>query len=146
VTEYFTQIKKLWDAYNSLISLPCCTTSGQSCVSLLAAKKLIKDQQLMQFLVGLHEDYKYVRGNILMIKPLPSLDQVYQIVLQEEKQRSLSNSASINGNSAAFMYGDSQLAMAVQQRNYNQGPSRSHVQSNFQTNPGYHQPNFQQSM
>ena len=37
-----------------------------------------------------------------MIKPLPNLDQVYQIVLQEEKQRSLFASVSINGNSAAF--------------------------------------------
>lgn len=56
----------------------------------------------MQCLVGLHKDYRNVRGNILMIKPLPSLDQVYQIVLQEEKQRSLSSSVSINGNSTAF--------------------------------------------
>jgi len=44
VTEYFTQIKKLWDAYNSIISLPCCNTSGESYVSLVAAKKLIQDQ------------------------------------------------------------------------------------------------------
>ena len=41
VTEYFTQIKKLWDAYNNIISLPCCTTSGDSCVSLVTAKKMI---------------------------------------------------------------------------------------------------------
>ena len=68
VTEYFTQIKKLWDAYNNMIKLPYCATSGDSCVSLIAAKKMIHDQQLMQFLVGLHEDYRNVRGNILMIK------------------------------------------------------------------------------
>lgn len=61
VTEYFTQIKKLWDAYNIIISLPCCTTSGDRCVSLIAAKKLIHDQQVMQFLVGLHEDYRNVK-------------------------------------------------------------------------------------
>ena len=43
ITEYFTQIKKLWDAYNSVITLPCCVTSGDSCVSLKAAKKMIHD-------------------------------------------------------------------------------------------------------
>ena len=37
VTEYFTQIKKLWDAYNSIITLPCCVTSGGRCVSLIVA-------------------------------------------------------------------------------------------------------------
>jgi len=94
VTEYFTQIKKLGDAYNSIISLPCYSTSGELCVSLIATKKMIQEQELMQFWVGLHEDYRNVRENILMIKPLPSLDQVYQIVLQEEKQRSLSSSVS----------------------------------------------------
>ena len=127
VTEYFTQIKKLWDAYNSIISLPCCSTSGELCVSLIAAKKMIQEQQLMQFLVGLHEDYKDVRGNILMIKPLASLDQVYQIILQEEKQRSLSSSVSINGNSAAFhsyISGDNFKNGQFQQRNSNQGFSR----------------------
>ena len=39
----------------------------------------------MQFLVGLNDDYKAIRGNILMMKPWPSIDQVYQLIVQEEK-------------------------------------------------------------
>jgi len=37
-------------------------------------------------LVGLHEEYKVTRGNILMMKPLPNIDKVYSMILQEEKQ------------------------------------------------------------
>lgn len=56
-----------------------------------------------------------------------SLDQVYQIVLQEEKQRSLSASVSINGNSTAFhsyISGDYFKNGQAQQRSNNQGFSR----------------------
>ena len=62
-----------------------------------------------------------------MIKPLPTLDQVHQIVLQEEKQRSLSASVPISGNSAAFhsyTSGDLYKSGQFQQRVYNEGPSR----------------------
>lgn len=62
-----------------------------------------------------------------MIKPSPNLDQVYQIVLQEEKQRSLSSTTSVNSNSAAFhsyISGDSFKNNQFQQRSYSQGISR----------------------
>ena len=88
VADYFTQIKKLWDDYNGMITIPHCTC-GLECVSLVAAHKLIRDQQLIQFLVGLNEDYKIARGSILMTKPLPDIHQAYNLILQEEKQRYL---------------------------------------------------------
>jgi len=69
VADYFTQIKKMWDEYNSMITIPHCGC-GLSCASLLAATKMIQDQQLMQFLVGLNDDYKIIRGSILMMTPL----------------------------------------------------------------------------
>lgn len=43
--------------------------------------------QLTQFLMGLNDAYTGVRGHILMMKPLPSLNQSYAILLQEESQR-----------------------------------------------------------
>ena len=85
VADYFTQIKKLWDDYNGLISTPHCNC-GVKCASLIAAYKLVRDKQLIQFLVGLNDDDKIARGGILMMKPLPNIDQVYNIILQEEKQ------------------------------------------------------------
>jgi len=89
VADYFTQIKKKWDDYNSMIRIPLCNC-GIECASFKAAHKLIQDQQLIQFLVGLNDDYKVIRGSILMMKPLPNIDQVYSLIQQEEKQRSLS--------------------------------------------------------
>jgi len=47
---------------------------GAECASLKAAYKLVHNQQLLQFLVGLNDDYKIARGSILMMKPLPDID------------------------------------------------------------------------
>jgi len=84
VADYFTHIKKMWDDYNNMVTIPHCNC-GITCASLIKAQKMIQDQQLMQFLVGLNDDYKAIRGNILMMKPWPSIDQVYQLIVQEEK-------------------------------------------------------------
>jgi len=43
IADYFTQIKKLWNDYNGLISIPHCNC-GVECASLIAGYKLIRDQ------------------------------------------------------------------------------------------------------
>lgn len=48
---------------------------------------MYEDQHLFQFLVGLNEDYDVVRGHILMIKPLPFIDQAYHLVFQNSQQK-----------------------------------------------------------
>lgn len=101
IATYFTQIKKLWDDYNSFITITLCSC-GHECASYKAVTKLIQNQQLLQFLVGLDEHYKGVRGNILMMKPLPDIDEVYSVLLQEENQRGLNSLAKISAESATM--------------------------------------------
>ncbi|KAL8167608.1 hypothetical protein V2J09_009107 [Rumex salicifolius] len=75
VTAYFTKSKNLWDEYLRL------------CDSTDVINGVIQDQQVIQFLMGLNETYNAVRGEILAMNPPPSLNQVYQLVLQEEQKR-----------------------------------------------------------
>ena len=56
----------------------------------------------MQFLIGLNADYKTMRGNLIMMRPLLSLSQAYNVILQEEKQRSFSLASHIVSQSSAF--------------------------------------------
>ncbi|XP_069154663.1 uncharacterized protein [Solanum lycopersicum] len=46
-----------------------------------------QDRRLIQFLMGLNEVYTVIRGNILMMSPLPSTAQAFSLLIQEEKQR-----------------------------------------------------------
>ncbi|XP_016478697.2 uncharacterized protein LOC107800067 [Nicotiana tabacum] len=79
IPSYFNKLKQLWDELASLSasSDDKCTCGG----SLRSEEK----QKVYQFLMGLNDTYVQVRSNILMIKPLPSIDTVYSILLSDEK-------------------------------------------------------------
>ena len=58
----------------------------------------------MQFLMGLNETYSAIRGQILLMHPLPTIRQAYSAISQEEKQHSLSVSQPLlESNSSAAM-------------------------------------------
>lgn len=91
ITAYYTRMKKLWDELNNL-----CITSQCNCVCVCGAKanlhKTEHDRRLIQFLVGLNEVDTTIRGNILMMNPLPSMAQAFALLVWEEKQRNRGNS------------------------------------------------------
>jgi hypothetical protein len=43
--------------------------------------------------MGLNESYSHVRGQILLIDPLPSINKVFSLIIQEERQRMISSSS-----------------------------------------------------
>jgi hypothetical protein len=47
--------------------------------------------------MGLNESYATVRGHILLIEPLPSISRAYALILQEERQRSITTPPTIEG-------------------------------------------------
>ncbi|KAH6785633.1 hypothetical protein C2S51_038088 [Perilla frutescens var. frutescens] len=48
-------------------------------------------ERLMQFLMGLHDCYEAIRNQILILDPLPSVNQAYSMVLQVEEQKDVSS-------------------------------------------------------
>ena len=43
----------------------------------------------MQFLMGLNESFVQTHSSILMMEPLPPIDKVFLLVVQNERQRSI---------------------------------------------------------
>ncbi|KAG8482872.1 hypothetical protein CXB51_023953 [Gossypium anomalum] len=83
VSLYFTKMRLLWDEYDALVafsSCGCCEHSRQN------ADHIVQ-QRLFQFLMGLNETYSAVRSQILLMIPLPTVSQVYSMLMQEEAQR-----------------------------------------------------------
>ena len=97
IAGYFTKLKKNWDELSTLSSLPIC-----SCGAAQALQKFNDDQRLIQFLMGLNSDYNHIRGNILMMTPLPSISQAYALLSQEEKQREVHASSHFITESASM--------------------------------------------
>lgn len=46
----------------------------------------------MQFLMGLNDSYSQIKGQILLMDPMPSINKVYSLLIQEERQRSVGHS------------------------------------------------------
>ncbi|KAL4603772.1 hypothetical protein ACB092_10G147600 [Castanea dentata] len=43
----------------------------------------------MQFLMGLNDSFSHIRGQILLMDPIPSVEKVFSLLIQDEKQRSV---------------------------------------------------------
>ncbi|KAL5537688.1 hypothetical protein UlMin_046008 [Ulmus minor] len=86
VIGYFTRLRTLWEELKDFRPFPVCSCG--------AMKQLIDLQQqgyVLQFLMGLNESFSQVRAQILMLDPLPSINKVFSLIVQEERQRSLSS-------------------------------------------------------
>ncbi|XP_076959918.1 uncharacterized protein LOC143636131 [Bidens hawaiensis] len=97
IATYFTKMKSVWDELSALDSLHVC-----SCGSSHLFAKREQDDRLVQFLMGLNLSYDNIRGNILMMKPLPSMSEVYSILVQDEKQREMHSSTPFVPESASM--------------------------------------------
>nr|TKS14683.1 hypothetical protein D5086_0000047570 [Populus alba] len=73
----------------------------------------------MQFLMGLNDSYNAVRGQILLMKELPSVREVYSLIIQEEKQREI-GSPVIEGVSIAAAVKTQKRAGSSHHRSGNQ--------------------------
>jgi hypothetical protein len=88
----FTKLKGLWDELSALQPIPSCT-----CGALKEGLKLQQCQRTIKFLMGLNESYATVRGQLLLMEPLPLVNSAYALVLQKECQCSITTPPTIEG-------------------------------------------------
>ncbi|PNX63371.1 putative TIR-NBS-LRR resistance protein [Trifolium pratense] len=70
-----------------------------------SARMFKTEDKIIQFLMGLNEQYHGVRSQILLMEPLPTINKVLSIVLQDERQQNYGLTASIdskNGETEAL--------------------------------------------
>lgn len=76
---YYTRLKFLWEEIATMTpSLPL-TEVGRE------YNEYIKQQKLYKFLSGLNESYGQAKSQILLMCPLPSINQAYAMVIEEEQ-------------------------------------------------------------
>ncbi|XP_041001733.1 uncharacterized protein LOC121247453 [Juglans microcarpa x Juglans regia] len=105
VSVYFSKLKTLLDELSNYEAIPSCSCGG--------LKTVVQNQQrdwVMKFLIGLNDSYKGIKAQILLIKPFPSLNEVYPIIQQEEKKREISTEGPVHDSMAMFI-----------RRNYKEG-------------------------
>ncbi|KAL0299894.1 UNVERIFIED_CONTAM: hypothetical protein Sangu_3150000 [Sesamum angustifolium] len=65
LADYYTKLKMLWDELIELKPTPQCTCNGCTCGARQAVAELALFTQLLQFLMGLSDDFDNVRQQIL---------------------------------------------------------------------------------
>lgn len=105
MSAYYTKLKVIWEELSDFRPVLNCNCGG--------AQLLIdhlENEYVLAFLMGLNDSYTSIRGQILVMDPMPHITRVFSLVSQEEKQRKV-------GNSTATL--ESQLACVVQSSNNN---------------------------
>jgi hypothetical protein len=85
VLEYFTELKSLWEELYSHRPLPNCTCVHPCrCPAMQLVRNYRLEDQVIQFLTGLNDSFSIVKTQVLLMDPLPGLNKVYSLVVQEE--------------------------------------------------------------
>ncbi|KAK6131665.1 hypothetical protein DH2020_034572 [Rehmannia glutinosa] len=87
VSVYFTQLNALWEELKNYRPLPYCSCGLCTRNALRSFSGVQSCNYVFKFLMGLNDSFEGIRGQILLLSPTPSLDKVFSMVLQDERQR-----------------------------------------------------------
>ncbi|XP_010274487.1 PREDICTED: uncharacterized protein LOC104609798 [Nelumbo nucifera] len=80
----------IWEELANYEQIPTCICAGCNCNIAAKLEKRREEERVHQFLMGLDDAvYGTVRSNILGTDPLPNLNKVYAMVIQEERLRAM---------------------------------------------------------
>ncbi|XP_019150240.1 PREDICTED: uncharacterized protein LOC109147058 [Ipomoea nil] len=87
VSGYFAKLENLWDELQVIRPLPTCKCDRMcDCGLLETLQQHLENDNLSVFLRGLNETYASVQSQIMMTKPLPTVDEAFMIVQQQERR------------------------------------------------------------
>ncbi|XP_061353224.1 uncharacterized protein LOC133297999 [Gastrolobium bilobum] len=115
VSDYYTQLKVLWDELETLQPTPSCRCIRPCCNVSSEVKKIRERDYSIRFLKGLSDKFSHVRSQIMLIDPLPSVNRVFSLIMQQERQLHLEghllthDSPKIFYNTADQFQGHSQI-------------------------------------
>ena len=123
VSSYYTKLKGLWDELINFRPIPTC-----SCGALKTLHEYQHSEYVMKFLVGLNDTFGNVKGQILLMDPLPSINKVFPLVTQEERQRDLTPSSMVQfiESTAAFAVTNSRFNSGTKNYGKKERPMCSH--------------------
>ncbi|XP_023641965.1 uncharacterized protein LOC111831564 [Capsella rubella] len=89
ISTYYTELLTLWEEYKNYVELPVCTCGRCECEAAAKWEVLQQRSRVTKFLMGLNECYDQTRRHILMLKPIPSMEDAFNILTQDERQTTI---------------------------------------------------------
>ncbi|XP_015965644.1 uncharacterized protein LOC107489411 [Arachis duranensis] len=86
VTIYFTNLISIWEELENFRGILACSC-GSNCVwGLGVIRSHRAENQVTRFLKGLNDQYFGVRSQVMLMEPLPSINVVFSLLTQQERQ------------------------------------------------------------
>ncbi|KAG7585030.1 Retrotransposon gag domain [Arabidopsis thaliana x Arabidopsis arenosa] len=89
VSTYYTTLLTLWEEHRNYVELPVCTLGHCECDAAAKWESLQQRSRVTKFLMGLNESFDQTRRHILMLKPIPTIEEAFNIVTQDERQKTV---------------------------------------------------------
>ncbi|XP_072060351.1 uncharacterized protein [Arachis hypogaea] len=87
MTDYFTRLKSIWEELENFRPLPdCIHCKNRNCTCGTVMRGYRDETYIVHFLRGLNEQYATVRSQIMLMQSLPSIEQAFLLLLQQERQ------------------------------------------------------------
>ena len=87
VSNYFTQLKVMWDELENYRPIPSCSCDIACSCGAIASIRLYREQDyVIRFLKGLTEKFAHSKSQMMMMHPLPSIDKAFSLVIQQERE------------------------------------------------------------
>ncbi|XP_076959076.1 uncharacterized protein LOC143635056 [Bidens hawaiensis] len=102
VTAYFTKLRGIWDEISSVTTTQQCTFDGCKCDLGKRLSDAKDKERLYEFLMGLDSNFSVLKTQILAMKPIPSLNSAFHLVVGDEKQRAISSEKKPMPEAAVF--------------------------------------------
>jgi len=83
VTDYFTKLRIIWDELDNFRPNPLCVHQDTCNVASVICQRKCEDQA-MQFLRGLNDQYHNIRSHVLLMDLVPSITKIFSLVVQQE--------------------------------------------------------------
>ncbi|KAL5556239.1 hypothetical protein UlMin_038475 [Ulmus minor] len=94
VSIYFTKLKTIWEELSNYRSN--CSCGKCSCGGVKHLNEHHQMEHIMSFLMGLDDSFSQVRGQLLLMDPMPPINRVFSLIVQEEQQRKTNPSSDSN--------------------------------------------------
>jgi len=103
IVNYYEKLKQLWDELTNYDQPPTCKCEGYTCDLGSIIDKKQEEERVHTFLMWLDDTvYDTIRSNILAHDPLPNLDKVYSILIQEKRVQTMARGKEDRGEVIAF--------------------------------------------
>ncbi|XP_019450665.1 PREDICTED: uncharacterized protein LOC109352934 [Lupinus angustifolius] len=106
ITNYFTELKILWDEFDTCRPLPTCDCEFPATCSAMKNTKAHKSEdKIIRFLKGLNDSYGTIRSQILLMDPLPTMSKVLSLIGQQDRQLTGQDDAKVMSTNANWRKG-----------------------------------------